>query len=126
VLSYAVLFRAGFCLRMRWRVSGQIAISELAANSLLPASGAGGLAPGAWALNRGGMSAEQVGRNSVAMLSPRLHVKLAERLPEVLLDRARTDEQSIGDLPAAAGGRQHQLDAYRLGVAGIGSHWGTD
>jgi uncharacterized membrane protein YbhN (UPF0104 family) len=52
---------------MRWRVSGQIAMSELAANSLLPASGAGGLALGAWALNRGGMSAEQIGRKSVAM-----------------------------------------------------------
>jgi uncharacterized membrane protein YbhN (UPF0104 family) len=67
VLCYVVLFRAVFCPRMRWRVSGQIAISELAANSLLPASGAGGLALGAWALNRGGMSAEQIGRKSVAM-----------------------------------------------------------
>ena len=67
VLSYVVLFRAVFCPRMRWRVSAQIAMSELAANSLLPASGAGGLALGAWALNRGGMSAEQIGRKSVAM-----------------------------------------------------------
>jgi uncharacterized membrane protein YbhN (UPF0104 family) len=67
VLSYVVIFRAVFCPRMRWRVSGQIAMSELAANSLLPASGAGGLALGAWALNRGGMSAENIGRKSVAM-----------------------------------------------------------
>jgi uncharacterized protein (TIRG00374 family) len=67
VLCYVVLFRTVFCPRMRWRVSGQIAMSELAANSLLPASGAGGLALGAWALNRGGMSAEQIGRKSVAM-----------------------------------------------------------
>jgi uncharacterized membrane protein YbhN (UPF0104 family) len=67
VLSYVVLFRTVFCPRMRWRVSGQIAMSELAANALLPASGAGGLALGAWALNRGGMSAEQIGRKSVAM-----------------------------------------------------------
>jgi uncharacterized membrane protein YbhN (UPF0104 family) len=67
VLSYVVIFRAVICPRMRWRVSGQIAVSELAANSLLPASGAGGLALGAWALNRGGMSAEQIGRKSVAL-----------------------------------------------------------
>jgi uncharacterized membrane protein YbhN (UPF0104 family) len=67
VLSYVVLFRTVFCPRMRWGLSGQFALAELAANSLLPASGAGGLALGAWALNRSGMSAEQIGRKSVAM-----------------------------------------------------------
>jgi uncharacterized membrane protein YbhN (UPF0104 family) len=66
VLSYIVIFRTVFCPRMRWGFSGQIAVSELAANSLLPVSGAGGLALGAWALNRGGMSAEDIGRKTVA------------------------------------------------------------
>ena len=67
VLSYVVIFRAVFCPLMRWGISGQIAMSELAANSLLPLSGAGGLALGAWALNRGGMSAEHIGRKTVAL-----------------------------------------------------------
>jgi uncharacterized membrane protein YbhN (UPF0104 family) len=67
VLSYVLIFRAVFCPRMRWRVSSQIAMSELAANSLLPVSGAGGLALGAWALRRGGMDVEQIGRKTVAL-----------------------------------------------------------
>jgi uncharacterized membrane protein YbhN (UPF0104 family) len=67
VLSYVLIFRAVFCPRMRWRFSSQIAMSELAANSLLPVSGAGGLALGAWALRRGGMDVEQIGRKTVAL-----------------------------------------------------------
>lgn len=65
-LSYVVIFRAVFCPRMSWRLSYQIGMSEQAANSLLPLSGAGGLALGAWALSRGGMGAEHIGRRSVA------------------------------------------------------------
>jgi len=67
VLSYVLIFRAVFCPRMGWRFSSQIAMSELAANSLLPVSGAGGLALGAWALRRGGMDVEQIGRKTVAL-----------------------------------------------------------
>jgi uncharacterized membrane protein YbhN (UPF0104 family) len=67
MLSYALIFRAVFCARMRWRLSFQIAMSEMAANSLLPISGAGGLALGAWALRRGGMDVEQIGRKTVAL-----------------------------------------------------------
>ena len=44
----------------------EISLSELAVGSLVPASGAGGLALGAWVLNRGGMPAEQIARRSVA------------------------------------------------------------
>jgi uncharacterized membrane protein YbhN (UPF0104 family) len=67
VLSYVLIFRAVFCPRMRWRFSSEIAMSELAANSLLPVSGAGGLALGAWALRRGGMDVQQIGRKTVAL-----------------------------------------------------------
>jgi uncharacterized membrane protein YbhN (UPF0104 family) len=67
LLSYVVIFRAVFCPRMSWRFSSQIAMSEMAANSLLPISGAGGLALGAWALRRGGMDVEQIGRKTVAL-----------------------------------------------------------
>jgi uncharacterized protein (TIRG00374 family) len=65
-LSYIVVFRAVFCPRMSWRTSYQIGMAEQAANSLLPAGGAGGLALGAWALHRGGMSAEHIARRTVA------------------------------------------------------------
>jgi uncharacterized protein (TIRG00374 family) len=65
-LSYVVIFRAVFCPRMSWRLSYQIGMAEQAANSLLPAGGAGGLALGVWALRRGGMSAEHIGRRTVA------------------------------------------------------------
>jgi uncharacterized membrane protein YbhN (UPF0104 family) len=65
-LSYVMIFRAVFCPRMAWRLSYQIGMSELAANSVLSVSGTGGLALGAWALRRGGMSAEHIGRKTVA------------------------------------------------------------
>lgn len=65
-LSYVVIFRAVFCARMRWRTSYQIGMAEQAANSLLPAGGAGGLALGAWALNRTGLSADHIARRTVA------------------------------------------------------------
>ena len=65
-LSYVVMFRPIFCPRMSWRTSSEIAWSELGAGSLVPASGAGGLALGAWILSRGGMPAERIARRSVA------------------------------------------------------------
>jgi uncharacterized membrane protein YbhN (UPF0104 family) len=64
--SYVLMFRPVFCRRMSWRTSAQIAWSELAAGALVPASGAGGLALGAWILHRGGMPADRIARRSVA------------------------------------------------------------
>jgi uncharacterized protein (TIRG00374 family) len=64
--SYVLMFRPIFCRRMSWRTSTEIALSELAAGSLVPASGAGGLALGAWILHRGGMPSERIARRSVA------------------------------------------------------------
>lgn len=64
-LSYVVVLRAVFCRRMRWRRSYQLGLSELAADSLLPAGGAGGLALGAWALHQGGMSTRHIARRTV-------------------------------------------------------------
>jgi len=66
VLSYVVVFKAVFCPRMSWRLGSQIGMSEQAANSVLSVSGAGGLALGAWALHRGGMSTEYIARRTVA------------------------------------------------------------
>ena len=51
---------------MSWRLSYQIGMAEQGANSVLSVSGAGGLALGVWALRRGGMSAEHIGRRTVA------------------------------------------------------------
>jgi uncharacterized membrane protein YbhN (UPF0104 family) len=64
--SYVVMFRPVFCRRMSWRTSAEIALSELAAGSIVPASGAAGLALGAWILRRGGMPGDQIARRSVA------------------------------------------------------------
>jgi uncharacterized membrane protein YbhN (UPF0104 family) len=68
-LSYVVIFRAVFCVRMSWRTSYQIGMAEQAANSLLPAGGAGGLALGAWALARVGLSADHIARRTVAFFA---------------------------------------------------------
>jgi uncharacterized membrane protein YbhN (UPF0104 family) len=66
VFSFVVVFRGVFCIKMPWGFSAQVGLSEQAANVLLPAGGAGGLALGAWALNRAGMSSGHIARRSVA------------------------------------------------------------
>jgi len=65
-VSYVLMFRPIFSRRMSWRASSEIAWSELAVSSLVPASGAGGLALGAWILRQAGMPADQIARRSVA------------------------------------------------------------
>jgi uncharacterized protein (TIRG00374 family) len=64
--SYVLMFRPVFCLNLPWRTSWEIGLSELAAGSIVPASGAGGLALGAWILRRGGMPGERIASRSVA------------------------------------------------------------
>jgi uncharacterized membrane protein YbhN (UPF0104 family) len=64
--SYVLMFRPVFCRRMSWRTSSEIAWSELGVGSMVPASGAGGLALGAWILSRRGMPAARIARRSVA------------------------------------------------------------
>jgi uncharacterized membrane protein YbhN (UPF0104 family) len=64
--SFAVMFGPIFCTGLSWRRSWQIGGSELAMGSLVPASGAGGLALGAWVLHRGGMDGQRIARRSVA------------------------------------------------------------
>jgi uncharacterized protein (TIRG00374 family) len=65
-VSYVLMFRPIFCHSMPWRTSWEIGLSELAAGSIVPASGAGGLALGAWILSEGGMPAERIASRSVA------------------------------------------------------------
>jgi uncharacterized protein (TIRG00374 family) len=64
--GYLLVFRETFCTQMPWGLSYDIAMSELAANSLLPAGGAGGLALGVWALKQAGMPTNHIARRSVA------------------------------------------------------------
>ena len=65
-VSYVAMFRPVFCMRASWRTSWEIGWSELAVGSIVPASGAGGLALGAWILGQNGMPAEKIARRSVA------------------------------------------------------------
>jgi uncharacterized membrane protein YbhN (UPF0104 family) len=65
-LSYVLMFKPVFCARMSTRTAYELAMSELAVGSLVPASGAAGLAFGAWALGRGGMPAGDIARRTVA------------------------------------------------------------
>ena len=64
--GYLLVFRATFCSSMSWGLSYDIAMSEQAANSLLPAGGAGGLALGVWALRQAGMPTAHIARRTVA------------------------------------------------------------
>ncbi|MEA2217724.1 MAG: putative heme transporter [Solirubrobacteraceae bacterium] len=65
-LACVAVFRGVFCRRLPWRLSYEVAIAAQGTNVLLPSGGAGGLAVAAWALRRTGMSAERIGRRSVA------------------------------------------------------------
>jgi uncharacterized membrane protein YbhN (UPF0104 family) len=53
---------------MSWRTSWEIGWAELGVGSIVPASGAAGVALGAWVLARRGMPAERIARRSVAFL----------------------------------------------------------
>ena len=64
--GYLLVFRSTFCSQMPWGLSYDIAMAELAANSLLPAGGAGGLALGIWALRQAGMPTGHIARRTVA------------------------------------------------------------
>jgi uncharacterized membrane protein YbhN (UPF0104 family) len=65
-VSYVLMFRPVFCRNMTWRTTWEIGWSELAMGSILPASGIGGLALGAWILREGGMPGDRIARRSVA------------------------------------------------------------
>jgi uncharacterized membrane protein YbhN (UPF0104 family) len=64
--GYLLVFRSTFCTEMSWGLSYDIAMAELAANSLLPSGGAGGLALGVWALRQAGMPTAHIARRTVA------------------------------------------------------------
>jgi uncharacterized membrane protein YbhN (UPF0104 family) len=65
-VSYVVMFGPIFCTGLPTRRSWQIGGSQLGMGSLVPTSGAAGLALGAWILHRGGMDSRRIARRSVA------------------------------------------------------------
>lgn len=65
-LSYVLMFRPVFSTRLPWRTSTEIGLSGVAMGSIVPASGAGGLALGAWLLHREGINDGRIARRSVA------------------------------------------------------------
>jgi uncharacterized membrane protein YbhN (UPF0104 family) len=67
-VSYVLMFGPVFCRSMSWRTSWEIGWAELGVGSIVPASGAAGVALGAWILARRGMPAERIARRSVAFL----------------------------------------------------------
>src|SRR3954463_2456296 len=67
-VSYAVMFRPVFCRKMSRRTNWELAWAELGMGSIVPASGAGGIALGAWVLRKQGMSGGHIARRSVAFL----------------------------------------------------------
>jgi uncharacterized protein (TIRG00374 family) len=67
--SYVLMFKPVFCEHMSWRSAYDLGMSELAMGSLIPASGAGGLALGAWALRKSGMPALEIARRTVAFFA---------------------------------------------------------
>ena len=79
-LSYVLMFRPIFCARMSLRMSYELGMSELAVGSLVPASGAAGLAFGAWALRRGGMQVRDIARRPVAFFVLKSAVNYEGRL----------------------------------------------
>src|SRR5688500_7226378 len=63
---YVLMFRPIFCSHMPWRTGWAVGWSSLGMGSIVPASGAAGLALGAWILHEGGMSSDHIARRSVA------------------------------------------------------------
>ncbi|MGH2979348.1 MAG: flippase-like domain-containing protein, partial [Solirubrobacterales bacterium] len=76
-ISYVVMFRPIFCRHMPWQTSWEISWSSLGMGSIVPASGAAGLALGAWILHQGGMPAERIARRSVAFFLLKSSVNFA-------------------------------------------------
>ena len=71
------MFRPVFCSIMPWRSAAEVGLAEVGTGSIIPASGAGGIALGAWVLSRAGMSAETIARRSVAFLLLKSSVNFA-------------------------------------------------
>lgn len=75
--SYVLMFKPVFCPTRSWRTVSRIGLSELAVISIMPATGASGLALGAWILHRDGMASDLIARRSVAFFLLKSSVNFA-------------------------------------------------
>ena len=75
--SYVLMVRPIFCSTLPWRTTIELGLSEQAAISLVPATGASGLALGAWVLRREGLPAERIAHRSVAFFLIKSSVNFA-------------------------------------------------
>jgi uncharacterized membrane protein YbhN (UPF0104 family) len=75
--SYVLMFRPVFCSLMPWRSAAELGLAEVGTGSIVPASGIGGVALGAWVLSRAGMAAPTIARRSVAFLLLKSSVNFA-------------------------------------------------
>ncbi len=64
--AYVLALRPTFSSSLPWGLAARIGFAEQGTNVLVPTGGAGGLALGAWALKRAGMSAKRIARRSVS------------------------------------------------------------
>ncbi|MDO8213296.1 flippase-like domain-containing protein [Conexibacter sp. CPCC 206217] len=65
-VAYVLMFKPIFCAERSWGAASRIGWSALGMGSIVPASGAAGLALASWALVHDGMEPERVARRSVA------------------------------------------------------------
>ena len=120
------MFKPVFCDRMTWRSATELGLSELAIGSIVPASGAAGLALGAWALRKSGMPAIQIAERSVAFFTIKsaanfvavavLGVLMFLGLGPVALAAADDPPGSLGD-PGDRVRRRAAADAARARAA---------
>src|SRR5215211_594591 len=134
-VSYVFMFRPIFCQNMPWRTSWEIGLSEVGAGAIVPASGAGGLALGAWILNEGGMPAERIASRSVAffLIKSSVNFVAVARLgvgSPVSVDAGRTRKAVREARKALVGGTAEAVQIVRsrnlLVIAGSLGYWAWD
>ena len=113
-LSYVLMFRPIFCARMSRRTSYRLGVSELAVGSLVPASGAAGLAFGAWALRKRGMPVQEIARRTVAFFVRQERSELLRRSGRRDRDVAWSRAARLAGAHVAPGRRCHHGDRRRL------------
>ena len=113
-LAFVVAFRGVLRHRLPWRRSYDLGMAVQGANVLVPTGGAGGLAIGAWALRRTGMTAEQLAQRSVAFFLLTSSVNFATA---ILAGTALALGLLPGDLPLALTAGPAALAAVTMAAA---------
>ena len=113
-LAFVIAFRGVLRHRLPWRRSYDLGMAVQGANVLVPTGGAGGLAVGAWALRRTGMTAEQLAQRSVAFF---LLTSSVNFVTAILAGGALALGLLPGDLPLALTAGPAALAALTMTIA---------